>query len=260
MLETIKDSEYRDRIFPVVLDKSIYDPVKKAKYVGYWENKFNELKKEIDGLNIQNIGSLSNDLRHYQNIASNISDFINTVADMNNPLVDGIEEAIEQVLYDREILTEKKVDNEFEEIVNTLPTISTEPTDIEIDSYVNQCYKHGKVLLKQKCCKIEMEKPIIKVKIEEVDTRNTIYHFYKNGQSIIRIKYFLGSMWVGNDSIMLSNNPSSGNSCNGMYQVKYRDGRMGLQAMMGFGTNNLMTVKDMINHIWKDYIELYIRY
>ena len=51
-------------------------------------------------------------------LPSNISDFIDTVADMNNPLVDGIEEAIEQVLYDREILVAKKDDNKCEKSVN----------------------------------------------------------------------------------------------------------------------------------------------
>ena len=84
-------------------------------------------------------------------LPSNISDFIDTVADMNNPLVDGIEEAIEQVLYDREILVAKKDDNKCEKSVNILPTVSSEPTDLEIDTYVNQCYKSGRILLKQKC-------------------------------------------------------------------------------------------------------------
>ena len=211
VLETIRDRKYRNKIFPVVLDKGIYNPINKAKYVRYWENEFNELKNAIDGINTQNLGNLSNDLKHYQNIASNISDFIDTVADMNNPLVDGIEEAIEQVLYDREILVAKKDDNKCEKSVNILPTVSSEPTDLEIDTYVNQCYKSGRILLKQKCHEIEKNNPMIKVKIEDVDTRNTIYHFYKNGQTTRKIKYSLGSMFGGNDSIMISNNPISSN-------------------------------------------------
>lgn len=260
VLETIRDPKYRDKIFPVVLDKGIYDPINKAKYVGYWENKFNELNHVIEGLNTQNLGSLSNDLKHYQNIASNISDFINTVADMNNPLIDGIEETIEQALYDRKILFSKKDDSEFEKNLNILPSILSEPTDLEIDNYVNQFYESGKRLLEQKCHKIETNNPMIKVKIEEVDARNTIYHFYKNGQSVRRIKYFLGSMWGGNDFIMLSNNSISSNSYNGMYQVKYKDEKIGLQAVMGFGSNDLMSVEEMVEQIWKEYIELYLRY
>lgn len=260
VLETIRDRKYRNKIFPVVLDKGIYNPINKAKYVRYWENEFNELKNAIDGINTQNLGNLSNDLKHYQNIASNISDFIDTVADMNNPLVDGIEEAIEQVLYDREILVAKKDDNKCEKSVNILPIVSSEPTDLEIDTYVNQCYKSGRILLKQKCHEIEKNNPMIKVKIEDVDTRNTIYHFYKNGQTTRKIKYSLGSMFGGNDSIMISNNPISSNSYNGMYQVQYRDGKIGLKTMMGFGSNGLMSVEEMVEQIWKEYIELYLRY
>lgn len=252
VLETIKDIKYRDKIFPVVLDKGIYKPINKAKYVKHWENEFNELKKAIDGINTQNLGNLSNDLKHYQNIASNISDFIDTVADMNNPLVDGIEEAIEQVLYDRKILTNKDNDSEFEKNVSTLSTISSEPTDLEIDSYINQCYKSGKKLLNQKCRDIEKNNPMINIKIEEVDTRNTIYCFYKNGKSIMKIKYFLKSMWGGNDSIMISNNPSSDTSYDEMYRVKWKSGKMGLQATLGF---DLMSVEETIEHIWERYIE-----
>ena len=41
VLETIRDRKYRNKIFPVVLDKGIYNPINKAKYVRYWENEFN---------------------------------------------------------------------------------------------------------------------------------------------------------------------------------------------------------------------------
>lgn len=74
------------------------------------------------------------------------------------------------VLYDRKILTNKDNDSEFEKNVSSLSTISSEPTDLEIDSYINQCYKSGKKLLNQKCRDIEINNPMINIKIEEVDT------------------------------------------------------------------------------------------
>lgn len=30
--------------------------------------------------------------------------------------------------------------------------------------------------------------------------------------------------------------------------------------MMGFGSNGLMSVEEMVEQIWKEYIELYLRY
>lgn len=68
----------------------------------------------------------------------------------------------------------------------------------------------------------------------------------------MKIKYFLKSMWGGNDSIMISNNPSSDTSYDEMYRVKWKSGKMGLQATLGF---DLMSVEEMIEHIWKRYIE-----
>lgn len=42
VLEIMRDRDYRDKIFPVVIFSEIYNPITRAKYVKYWQD---ELKK-----------------------------------------------------------------------------------------------------------------------------------------------------------------------------------------------------------------------
>ena len=49
-----------------------------------------QLEAQLSNLWIQNLGSLNQKLKMIQNIASNTSDFLDLISDMNNPDIDEI--------------------------------------------------------------------------------------------------------------------------------------------------------------------------
>ncbi len=98
VLEVLRDRNYKDKIFPVVIDKAIYNPKARAEYVKYWQKQYADLKKSLQGVDIQNVGRIGDDLKQRQDISSNIANFLDMVSDMNNPAVDDVSFVIEQKL------------------------------------------------------------------------------------------------------------------------------------------------------------------
>lgn len=98
VLEVMRNKNYRNKIFPVVIDLEIYKPISRAGYVKYWENEFYNLKAVLDEINVQNIGKLNKDLKLCQEISSNIAEFLEVISDMNNPQVSDVVFRIEEVL------------------------------------------------------------------------------------------------------------------------------------------------------------------
>ncbi len=84
-LEMIKSPNYTNRIFPIVVDDSIYDPIKTVEYSIYWANKYNQLESAMKSGILANIDTLMFELKRLQNISISIADFIAVVRDMNNP-------------------------------------------------------------------------------------------------------------------------------------------------------------------------------
>ena len=68
----------------------------RADYVIYWQKQYSELDNKLKGINTQNLGKLGEDLKRRQNIVANIADFLECVADMNNPAIENICKAIEE--------------------------------------------------------------------------------------------------------------------------------------------------------------------
>ena len=63
VLEVMRDRRYKDKIFPAVICTDIYKPIKRAEYVKYWQEKYQELKGAIQGIDAQNLGTLTEDLK-----------------------------------------------------------------------------------------------------------------------------------------------------------------------------------------------------
>ena len=83
--ELIKDSGYADRLFTIVTpDANIYTPFGRLEYVRHWQDTADTLKKALESVHIENMGELALDLKRYRNIASNISEFLDKIADINN--------------------------------------------------------------------------------------------------------------------------------------------------------------------------------
>ena len=63
--------EMLKKIFPIVLDDAkIYNPEDRVDYLSYWEDKKDELNKELKGIELENVGTFADDLRTYDEITS----------------------------------------------------------------------------------------------------------------------------------------------------------------------------------------------
>lgn len=98
VLEVMRNAEYREKIFPVVIERKIYTSIGRARYVRYWKEEFNALRNELSGLEPYELGRLGEDLKRIQEIKTNIADFLDAVADMNNPQIESACLAIEKKL------------------------------------------------------------------------------------------------------------------------------------------------------------------
>lgn len=98
VMEVMKEVEYKDKIFPAVLEKGIYNPLVRVEYAKYWQQECNKLEAAIKELDTENIAGFAVDLRQYKSIASSIGEFLDIVADKNNPNIQEIEIQIEKAV------------------------------------------------------------------------------------------------------------------------------------------------------------------
>ena len=95
VMEIMKETECWNRIFTIVLDKSIYSPDQRLAYIKYWEDERDKLKAKIRTIDIANSMEVVADLKKYTLIATQMGEFLSCVADMNNPNANDICKAIE---------------------------------------------------------------------------------------------------------------------------------------------------------------------
>lgn len=266
VLEVMRDRNYKDKIFPAVIDSGIYNPITRAKYVKHWQDEFRELESTLKEISVQNLGKLNEDLKRRQDISSNIADFLDLVSDMNNPNIKDVCTQIENKLNIKGSFEDKKINNS-NDLFATLGIQSTkynsEPTDLEISQFLRKSFAQITSLLSQLCQQYQSENAGIQVQIEQVDTRTVIYQFYKSGQLVKGLKLFLSSMFGGGrETIGVSDNTMSyggGNSWNGMYDAKSVNGELQLSATMSFGNNQkAMTINEVVADIWEQYIQIYL--
>jgi len=268
VLEVMRDRNYRDKIFPAVIDSGIYSPVTRAKYVKHWQDEFKELESTLKEINVQNLGKLNEDLKRRQDISSNIAEFLDVVSDMNNPNIADVCIGIEEKLCQKGFLGNRRSQiSNANDIFATLGIPKTkfnaEPTDLEISQFVRESFNQIVKLLSQLCQQYQTQNAWVQVQIEQVDTRTVIYQFYRNGQLARGLKLFLSNMLGGGrENIGLSDNTMSfggGNSWNGMYDAKFIDGELKLYATMSFmNSQKTMTVEEVVADIWEHYIQIYL--
>lgn len=111
VLQVMRDRNYRDRIFPAIINNEIYDSINRVKYVEYWQDEFKKLEEKLTYLSVQNLGKLPEDLKRRQDISSNIAEFLAVVSDMNNPNINDICEEIEKKLDIKNLLGDKIKEN-----------------------------------------------------------------------------------------------------------------------------------------------------
>lgn len=98
VMEIMKEQQYRDRVFPAVVGNGIYDPLVRAGYIKYWQQECDNLEASIRELEPEYITGLAADLKQYKSIASSIGEFLDIVADMNNPDIQEVEVQIEKAI------------------------------------------------------------------------------------------------------------------------------------------------------------------
>lgn len=99
VMEIMKEQQYRDRVFPAVVEHGIYEPLVRAGYIKYWQQECDKLEVSIKELEPEYITELAADLKQYKSIASSIGEFLNIVADMNNPDIQEVEVQIEKAIF-----------------------------------------------------------------------------------------------------------------------------------------------------------------
>ena len=162
VLEVMRDRNYRDKIFPAVIDSGIYSPVTRAKYVKHWQDEFKELESTLKEINVQNLGKLNEDLKRRQDISSNIAEFLDVVSDMNNPNIADVCIGIEEKLCQKGFLGNRRSQiSNANDIFATLGIPKTkfnaEPTDLEISQFLRESFNQIVNLLSKLCQKYKKQ-------------------------------------------------------------------------------------------------------
>ncbi|MBV4420178.1 toll/interleukin-1 receptor domain-containing protein [Clostridium tyrobutyricum] len=274
VLEVMKEKDYENKIFPAVVESSIYSAGGRIPYIKYWEDKFNELRNQISEIDVVNAGSAIDDLKKTQSIRSSIDEFLAEVSDMNNPDVSNINLAIENKLKDKGLLGDnhssitggKSKIQEKQDFLSkfdfTKVNLNSVPTDFEKDEFMTVSFESINKLLKEIFRKVERENSSINVKIETLNSKTNLYKFYKNGSQVRVLKLFLGNLiGMGSNNIFISceNYSLGNNSYNGMISLEVTDGKMALKPIMGFSfSQNCESVEDITLGIWKTYVYPYL--
>lgn len=269
VLEVLRDRNFRDKIFPAVIDTDIYDSIGRVKYVKYWQQQYNKLKKSLHGIAAQNMGKMGEDLKRAQNIASNIADFLDTISDMNNPEIADVKIVIGEKLSNFKKIQNSNLQNETSTKIDYLSklnisrkNVQMEPTDLEINQFITESFKGIVELLSNVADQYQNENIGIYTQIEKIDTKTIIFKFYKNGKLIRGLKLFLSSMYGNRESIRISDSMMSfggSTSFNGMYEAKAVNGELRLYATLSLiNSGEAMTIEDVVRDIWNKYIKIYL--
>lgn len=272
VLEVMKEKNYEDKIFPIVIETSIYSTTGKITYIKYWEDKYKELQSQIARIDIVNAGNLIDDLKKTQNIASSMNEFLAKVADMNNPNISDVNVTIESKLQEHGMLGDKKVSVESKnddkrDVFSSLniPKVdkNVEPTDLEKNKFMVTSFVNINKLLTELCNQAEKEHSNLQIQIEQVDTRTVIYEYYKNEKQVRALKLFSGNCLgarENNISISCENYSFGSNgSFNGIISSKVENGELGLCFLMSMSLNKkCMSVEEVVKEIWMNYVQAYL--
>lgn len=84
LVEIADNKQIQDRIFPIVLkDAAIYEPIKRIKYIKYWESERAKLAKAIKSMDPANLQGIREDMDNYDRFRDKISGLVSLLADMN---------------------------------------------------------------------------------------------------------------------------------------------------------------------------------
>lgn len=267
VLEVMRDRNYDQKIFPVVINSGIYKPAIRAEYVKYWQKEYEDLNNSLQGIKIQNIGRLGDDLKRAQNISANVAEFLDMVSDMNNPAIEDACMAIEGKLKERKFIasvpeenSHKKLSSLEDFIDESAFTKTTKISDYQINQFMQQSFQEINDKMRDLAKQLEDKYPYLQVVVEKNDSRNYLYQFYKEGKLIKRIHIFLNQVF-GNMTIRISTNfySFSNNSWNEEYISQDIDGKLYLASQFSYVSKEYkMSSEDVVKDIWEKYINPYL--
>ena len=80
--EFLKEQDYKNKMLHIILpDANIFSTESKIKYTKYWIDQYNTLNKNAKKLDPKELLSISEDLKHLDNICNSIGDFLNFISD-----------------------------------------------------------------------------------------------------------------------------------------------------------------------------------
>ncbi|MBI9069844.1 MAG: toll/interleukin-1 receptor domain-containing protein [Salinivirgaceae bacterium] len=195
VLETLKDENFKDRIYPIVLhDAKIYSPAERLEYLEYWKNEYSTLKESISKFSPEEVISVTSDLKIMRDIYGSIVDFISIVSDLKNIPLD----------------TLKK--NHFKEIKQKLGIQVVSKSKIRYDLFKQEDISHAgakrysaQILIDSKYSRDE-----VKSVIQEVTGNLINSNYYKNE----KLKQHFGNKRADVVWLFVANRLSDANNAN----------------------------------------------
>lgn len=269
VLEVMRDRKYRDKIFPAVVATGIYNAGIRAQYVIYWQTEYKKLNASLEGIATENIGNLGKDLKRLRDISSNVADFLDIVAGMNNPAIKDVCKAIAYKLSEKEASTVHEVsENEnrkSEDLFSKLGLSSAahvvQPTEYEINQFMRAEFDNITNIFSKLCMELQNKSMDYQATSERIDSRTAFYQFYKSGKIIRDVKIFLGNMGTLRIGVSVDNMYIVGNnSWNEAYIHTIKDEKLYLKSTFSFYTEKQeMSGEDVVADIWKRFVEPYLR-
>jgi len=106
--QMMREQQYIERIFPVVLERNVYNIIERMRYIKYWESQESILKNEMQGMESANCTEVTLEIKRIREITLSIGDFMNTVSSMNNPGILDADSAIINKLIEKGFMAELK--------------------------------------------------------------------------------------------------------------------------------------------------------
>ena len=275
VLEVMKEKKYQNRIFPVVVDTQIYDPLWRINIIKYWEGKYAELESEIGTIQPANVGSLHQTLKQYQEIALSVSEFTDMVADLNNPACEEATKAIDDFLnqhgnwgkpiYGTENTVGETDKDIFSKMGLTQPTIVHVPTDQEKNQFIKAGFMRIIHNLEALLNEFQQKVPYYSMTIDKPTKNDFTIMLYKNGQHMHTLTVFLDGQSWGNSNLMIGvsdgiSTMGNHHAYNGIYNVEAdKDEMYFISRLALMNQNTKMNADEVAANIWKEHIERYLQ-
>jgi len=115
VLQLMKDDSWIDRsMFVVNSDTKVYDTIEQLNYISFWEEKYNKLDEALSSHSRATTLPQAEELKKYEYIKHNISEFMSKVACVLNPEIDHAINAIVSRLIESSIEINDVQYNEFD--------------------------------------------------------------------------------------------------------------------------------------------------